>query len=114
MAEVTQSDFDWLVPTTKELLRPDEVARYLGRGETFVYDLIEEGELEAFEPQNREVKRKVITRRSVVLVLAKQARSNPSLFYDRVEALLNHLNPAQLSRLIAAANARRAKKLTSV
>lgn len=111
---VQQQDFDWLVPTTKDLLRPDEVARYLGRELTFVYELCDSGKLEAFEPTDRTVKRKVITRRSVVLVLAEQARTNPALFFDRVLALLNHLDPAQLSRLIAAANARRSRKLSAV
>ncbi len=95
-------------------MRPDEVARYLGRKETFVYDLCDEGKLEAFEPTDREVKRKVISRRSLLLVLAEQARENPALFMERVEALLNLMTPAQLSRLITAANQRRAKKLSAV
>jgi hypothetical protein len=110
MSAFLPQDFDWLVPTTKDLLRPDEVARYLGRKETFVYDLCDTGKLEAFEPVDREVKRKVITRRSVLIVLAEQAKTNPALFFERVLALLNHLDAHQLAQLIAAANQRRAKR----
>ena len=108
-----QTTWDWLVPTTKDLLRPDEVARFLGRKETFVYELVEEGKLEAFEPTDREVKRKVITARSVRLVLAEQARSNPAHFAERVLSLLPHLDSAAISRLIAEATRLRAKKLNA-
>lgn len=109
-----QSSWDWLVPTTKDLLRPDEVATYLGRKLDFVYALIDEGKLEAFEPTDREVKRKVITRRSVLLVLAEQARSNPAHFSERVLSLLPHLDSASISRLIAEATRLRSKKLTTL
>lgn len=114
MPDLDQQSFDWLVPTTKNLLRPDEVARYLGRGETFVYDLIDEGKLEAFEPTDREVKRKVISRRSLILVLAEQARTNPALFMERVLAILEHLDSHQLSKVIAEATKRRSRLLQSV
>jgi len=110
----SQSSWDWLVPTTKDLLRTDEVARFIGRKETFVYELVEEGKLEAFEPTDREVKRKVITSRSVRLVLAEQARSNPANFAERVLSLLPHLDSASLSRLIAEATRLRSKKLTAI
>jgi len=110
----TQTGWDWLVPTTKDLLRPDEVARFLGRKETFVYELIDAGKLEAFEPTDREVKRKQITTRSVRLVLAEQARSHPGNFAERVLSLLPHLDSTSLSRLIAEATKLRAKKLTTL
>ena len=105
-----QTTWDWLVPTTKDLLRPDEVARFLGRKETFVYELIEAGKLEAFEPTDREVKRKVITRRSLLLVLAEQARSHPDNFIERTLALLPHLDGTGLTKLIAEATRLRAKQ----
>lgn len=111
MSDPRQTAWDWLVPTTKDLLRPDEVARFLGRKETFVYELVEEGKLEAFEPVDRQVKRKVITRRSVLLVLAEQARSNPANFAERVHALLPHLDAASLSRLISEATKLKNKNL---
>ena len=105
-----QTTWDWLVPTTKDLLRPDEVARYLGRKETFVYELVEEGKLEAFEPCGRQVKRKMITARSVRLVLSEQARSNPAHFAERVLALLPHLDTAAINRLITEATKIKSKK----
>ena len=107
-----QTGWDWLVPTTRDLLRPDEVARFLGRKESFVYELVEEGKLEAFEPTDREVKRKRITARSVRLVLAEQARSNPQNFSERVLSLLPHLDSASLTRLITEATRLRSKKLS--
>lgn len=112
MPEV-QTTWDWLVPTTKELLRPDEVATFLGRKETFVYELIDEGKLEAFEPTDREVKRKQITRRSVLLVLTEQATSSPELFYERLLACLSYLDSRQLARLSAEVTRRRAQHPTN-
>ena len=114
MAEVAQQEWDWLVPTNKNLLRPDEAATYFGRSVDYVYDIIEEGKLEVHAPTDRLVERKTITRRSVVLHLAETAKYNPAYFAERVEALLAHLDSHQLSRLIAAATTLRAKRITTL
>lgn len=110
----TQTGWDWLVPTTKDLLRPDEAARFMGTSVDFVYALIDEGKLEAFEPTDREVKRKRVTARSVRLTLAEQALNHPQNFAERMHALLPHLDSASLSRHIAEATRLRSKKLTSL
>ncbi len=110
MSDALPQDFDWLVPTTKELLRPDEVARYLGRSPDFVEQMIDEGRLEYLSPADRQVERKVITRRSLILLIAEQFRGDPARWMERVEALLNHMDAAQLTRVITAAQARLSKK----
>jgi excisionase family DNA binding protein len=97
-----QLEWDWMVPTTKNLLRPDEAARYLGRSIDFIYGLIDEGELEAFAPLNREVERKVITRRSVVLYLARSAKSHPTMIEERAIAFLRTLDRITLTNILTA------------
>lgn len=109
-----QTTWDWLVPVTKDHLRPDEAARFLGRELDFVYAMIEEGKLEAFEPPDRIVKRKTITRRSVVALLAEMATVSPELFADRCIALLQHADSALLTRLITEATKLRTQRLNKL
>lgn len=120
-AQVEQGLFDFLVPFTSLLLRPDQAAQCLrgdrntttrgGRDRTdsrhhalgYVYALREEGKLECIAPTGREKERFMVTRRSVLLLLAEQSNFDPSAFDTRVEALLPVLTRAQLIRFIARA-----------
>lgn len=114
--QVEQGLFDFLVPFKSLLLRPDQVAQCL-RGITksgnvslnYVYCLKEEGKLECLAPTGREKERFVVTRRSVLLLIAEQANFDPSDFDTKLEALLPSLTRAQLDRLIIKATQLRAK-----
>jgi len=110
----TQPSFDWLIPTTKELLRPEECARYLDRSLDFVDAMIDEGKLEWMAPTGRKVERKRITRRSLLLLILEQFRADPELWFERYAALLHRCSAHQLTRLIAEATRLRSKKLTTL
>ena len=116
MAEVEQGLFDFLVPFRGLLLRPDQVAQCL-RGTTkqgnvplsYVYALKEEGKLECIAPTGREKERFMVSRRSVLLLIAEQSNFDPSDFETRLEALLPSLSRAQLERFIIKATRLREK-----
>jgi hypothetical protein len=127
MAAVEQGLFDFLVPFRSLLLRPDQAAQCL-RGEkntttlrgrvradsrhhalSYVYALRQEGKLECIAPTGREKERFMVTRRSVLLLLAEQSNFEPSDFDTRLEALLPSLTRAQLDRLITKATRLREK-----
>lgn len=97
--DTNQGEFDFLVPYSKPLLRPDEAAKCLGRSVYFVYQMIDEGKLEAHAPQGREKQRYVVTRRSVLALLADTALYEPALYVERVRTLLEHCSAADLSSL---------------
>ena len=77
-----QMRFDWLIPfQAKQKLTTAEAAQCLARGQDFVRELVETGKLEAFGDSafgERESLR--ITRRSVVVHLARTAKSDPDEF----------------------------------
>ena len=104
-----QGAFDFLCPFKGPLLRPDQVAKCLGRDVQHVYDLIDETKLESHAPTDRVKSRYMITRRSTLLCLAETANYDPSFYIERVEALLPSLNAEQLTRLIISATHRRAR-----
>ena len=74
---VDQGAFDFLMPfgPSRPLLRPDEVARCLGWSVRKVYELIQDGKLEAHALPERDKQRYQVTRRSVLLFLAETALS---------------------------------------
>lgn len=96
-----KADWDWLIPTQKNLLRPDEVASYIRRSLNYVYNEIEAGELEAFAPPDRQVERKLITRRSLLLHLARCAKTSPHLLQERAIEFLRSLDPETRKNIIS-------------
>lgn len=109
-----QTAFDFLLPYRKATYNTQETAAALGRSLSFVYKLMEDGKLEFHGVPGREVSRARITRRSIAAYLAETAVYNPAYFYERVEALLTHLDATQLHRLAASAEKLRAAKLQAV
>lgn len=91
--------FEKALALKRELLKPKEVAELMGRSSSFVYTLVDEGKLEAMEPSGRQVKRKVITRRSVLLVMAESSK-NPAILAPQLEALLAWMSVNELDRVI--------------
>ena len=104
-----QGQFNFLCPFKEALLRPDQVATSLGRKLSFVYQMIDEGKLEAHAPEDREKKRYVITKRSTLLLIASTANYAPADFDRGMEDLVNLLTSDQLLKLIQLATARRAR-----
>jgi hypothetical protein len=85
------------------LLSPQRVARIMGRSARFVLELCDAGRLEAFSPPGRKVSRRVITRRSLVLVLAEDVEQVPEDCDTRLDRVLLELSSDQLQRLAAKA-----------
>lgn len=108
---VEQGAFDFLMPFSERrtLLTPQEVAKVLHRSVDFVEMMIEEGKLEAFAPTDREKQRKMITRRSALLLLAEQAKGDPNHWFERVLRIIDTCTPEQLSQVIIRATQRRAR-----
>lgn len=106
-----QHEFDFLMPYSERrpLLKPAEVATCLGRSVDFVQAMIDEGRLEVHAPQDREKRRYMITRRSVLLLLAEQAAYSPSYYMERLRAVLRTLTRYQLDELIIEATRLRAR-----
>ena len=108
---VDQGAFDFLMPfgPSRPLLRPDEVARCLGWSVRKVYELIQDGKLEAHALPERDKQRYQVTRRSVILFLAETALYLDADPNQRIERLLSALSKDQLSRLIVTATHLRAR-----
>ena len=108
---VDQGAFDFLMPfgPSRPLLRPDEVARCLGWSVRKVYELIQDGKLEAHALPERDKQRYQVTRRSVLLFLAETALYLDADPNQRIERLLSALSKDQLSRLIVTATHLRAR-----
>lgn len=96
--------FEKAIALKIELIKPKEVSELLGRSLDFVYALIDEGKLEAFEPTERQVKRKTISRRSVLMVMAESGSKNPKILGPQIEALLAWCSPDEMGRVIQEAN----------
>lgn len=109
--QARQDEFDFLVPFSdrRPMLTIAEVAKILDRERDFVEAMIDEGRLEAFAPPAREVQRKRITRRSVLLLLAEMSLVSPRLFLDRLLRCVDVCDAAACSALIQRATARRMK-----
>jgi len=110
-AAIDQGAFDFLMPfgPNRPLLRPDEVSRCLGWKVRTVYQLIDEGKLEAHALTDRDKQRYQVTRRSVLLVLAETALYIDADPTPRIERLLSALSKEQLTRLIVTATHLRAR-----
>lgn len=92
--------FENVLALKSEILKPKDVAALLGRSSSFIYELVDEGKLEAFEPTDRQVKRKTISRRSVLMVLAETGSKNPETLLPWTIILLAWLSQDQLDRVI--------------
>jgi hypothetical protein len=96
-----QKEFDWLVPTSKELLRSDEVAAILNQSEDFVYKLRQEGRLECHSHPGRTVQRFRVTRRSLIAYLAESAEyKDHKPYVERILACLPYLDAEGLHRVL--------------
>lgn len=106
-----QGEFDFLVPFSdrRPLLSIAEVGQILDRERDFVQAMIDEGRLESFAPPAREVSRKRITRRSVLLLIAEMAGTDPRLFLERLLCCVDACDAKACEALIRRATARRMK-----
>ena len=108
---VDEGFFNFACPYSAVWLTPPQVARCLGRSLDFVEKMRDEGMLEVSAPPNREKERVMITRRSVLLLLAKMANNVDSA--DRQRCVLELINgetdKALLTAIVIAATQRRAK-----
>ncbi|MCA1659013.1 MAG: hypothetical protein LC642_00505 [Verrucomicrobiaceae bacterium] len=107
MAAVEAGEYDFLIPTRKAIMRPDEVANAIGRSLPFVRSLIEAGRLEAHQDSAKGSRESnTITRRSVILYLAETSNYDPAFIVMRVEVVMKTLKQPALNRLIAFARKR--------
>jgi hypothetical protein len=101
-AQLDRGEFDFLMPVKKRLLRTDEVAEIIGRGQHYVRALIEQGRLEVHgDSAFGQRKSSLITSRSVLLYLVSIANYDPNYSVIQVEIICKTFKPAQLDRLIA-------------
>ncbi len=108
---IDQGAFDFMMPysESRRTLNTAEVAKCLERSKDFVEAMIAEGKLENFVPEDRARQTHRITRRSVLLLLAEQARFAPEHFLERVLRLIDACTPEQLQAIIIRATQRRAR-----
>jgi hypothetical protein len=102
--EAAQISFDWLVKfQTKKLLSTAEAAECIGRGQDFVRRLASDGRLEAFgDSAFGERETLVISRRSVVVYMARTAKSDPDLFLTSFLDVAQTMSAIGKTKLIAA------------
>lgn len=106
-----QRNFDFLMPYRKALYTIKEVCEAIQRGPDFVRELIDDGRLETHaDSAFGELKSNRITRRSVVVYLARTALYDPAHFIDSIEELLKTLTNEQLTRLSIAITRIRANR----
>lgn len=94
-----QTHFEFLVPITKELMRVDEVMDMLRKEKDAVYALVDDGKLEAHQPDGRSAHYR-ITRRSVIAYIAATALYEPDDFVATLLNLAQRLTPAQRTTLL--------------
>lgn len=106
-----QGEFDFLMPFSerRSLLNAKEVALCIGREVDFVYSLIEDAQLEAHGIPDRKRTEYRITRRSVLLYLARTANYEPKYHLDRMLKCVDAMTPAEFEALIKHATKRRAR-----
>ena len=106
---VENGEYDFLVPTRKQLMRIDEVCAVLGRSPNFVRALGDEGKLEKHSSTAQTEGRPsaVYTRRSVIMHLAETSNYDTSYLVIRIEAVMKTLNTPHLDRLISFATRRK-------
>ena len=103
-AEHAQLNFDWLVPFQfKQLLTPAEAGACIARSENYVRALVEAGRLESFaDSALGERKSLLITRRSVVVYLAKIAQLDPDHYVDQVIEAAERMSTAARQKVVNA------------
>ncbi len=101
---IRNGDFEFLLPYSKALYRTDEVATTIGREQTYVRELVDNGRLEAHRDSATGTRKSnLVTRRSVVLYLAETANYDPAYLVLRIEAVLKTMRARDLDRLISTA-----------
>lgn len=100
-AAIAQESFDFIVPR-KEWHTPEEVAGYIGMGQSFVYELIEAGKLDAHgHNAGEDLKlRRRIHRVAIIAYLLKTANYEPADYVARLCELIDRL-PLQAATLVA-------------
>ena len=106
-----QRTFDFLMPYKKALLTTPEVGKVIGRAQDYVRELIDQGRLESHaDSAFGQQKSNMVTRRSVLVYLARTAQYDPAHFVDSITDLLGTLTNEQLKRVIIAATRIRADR----
>jgi hypothetical protein len=95
--------FDFLVPWPEPLLAPSQCAIAL-RGDrdrlSYVYTMIEKGKLETVGPRGRTKTRLLVTRRSLLLLIAEQFDGNPGSLLERICFLMDALPDSELHEIM--------------
>jgi hypothetical protein len=101
--EAARRTFDFLMPYKKSLFTTPEVCKVICRGRDYVRELIAQGRLESHaDSAFGQQKSNTVTRRSVLVYLARTAQYDPSHFLDSIIDLLGTLTNEQLKHVIAA------------
>ncbi len=108
-----EHEFGFLIDFEKRVMRVDEAARLLGRSFSYVYRAIEEGDLEAHRPRNRERQVYRITRRSLALHFAETATYKSRGWLGHINALLGEMTEEQLDAHIKAATTLKRRKFAA-
>jgi hypothetical protein len=93
---VSQRAFCFLIPVKKNLLTTGEVARFIGRNEDYVRQLLDEGRMEYHADSAFGTR---VTRRSVLYYLLKTAQYEPDGFLSWLADLAESLTPEQRTSL---------------
>ncbi len=101
-----QTEFDFLMPSgTERLLKVERVCSALSRQRGHIYDLIDQGRLEAHVVPDREKSQKRVTRDSLAVYLMETATYKPKDLLPRIKALLRRFTTqeelTELNRAIA-------------
>ena len=108
---LAQRHFDFLMPYRKALYNVPETATAIGREQDFVRELIAEGRLEAHSDSAFGVRKSsLVTRRSILVYLARTAQYEPAQFLESFAELLAAMTSDQLTKLIVMATQERAKR----
>jgi excisionase family DNA binding protein len=94
-----QTDFDFIVPTRKELMTVEEVAGTLRIDRTSVYNLVIAGELEMHRRPGMEKSHGRVTRRSLVAYLAKSANYEAEHMVETLLSIARTLTPQRRREL---------------
>lgn len=93
---------DFLLQGSSPIVRPDQAALAL-RGDRnhrdYVYRLISEGRLETIGPRSRTRRRVLITRRSLLLVIAEEFEGDSAVSLKLMKAILRDFSVAELEHI---------------
>jgi hypothetical protein len=108
---LAQRHFDFLMPYKKALYTVPETAKAIGREQDFVRELIAEGRLEAHADSAFGARKSnLVTRRSILVYLARTAQYDPADFIESFADLLAGMTAEQLSKLVVMATQERVKR----